>query len=50
MDLLMAGVTGGTGKLALERALDAGHRVVAVARRPEAVAEIGRASCRERVL
>ncbi|MBP1161922.1 MULTISPECIES: NAD(P)-dependent oxidoreductase [unclassified Rhodococcus (in: high G+C Gram-positive bacteria)] len=38
MDLLMAGVTGGTGKLALDRALDAGHQVVAVARRPEAVA------------
>ncbi|MFE3289965.1 NAD(P)-dependent oxidoreductase [Rhodococcus sp. NPDC059234] len=38
MDLLMAGVTGGTGRLALERALDAGHGVVAVARRPEAVA------------
>src|SRR6476619_2328328 len=38
MDLLMAGVTGGTGKLALDRALDAGHQVVEGARRPEAVA------------
>jgi putative NADH-flavin reductase len=37
VQLTIVGSTGGTGQLLTEQALAAGHRVVAVARRPEAV-------------
>jgi putative NADH-flavin reductase len=37
MKLVVFGATGGTGTKVVERALSAGHDVVAVARRPEAV-------------
>jgi putative NADH-flavin reductase len=38
MKLVVFGATGGTGKQVVERALAAGHGVVAVARKPEAIA------------
>ena len=38
MKLLVIGSTGGTGKLVVQEALDAGHHVVALARRPESLA------------
>jgi uncharacterized protein YbjT (DUF2867 family) len=38
MKLVVFGSTGGTGKQIVERALAAGHDVVAVARKPEAIA------------
>lgn len=38
MKIVVFGATGGTGKNVVERALADGHDVVAVARRPEAVA------------
>jgi nucleoside-diphosphate-sugar epimerase len=38
MKVIVFGATGGTGKNVVERALAAGHDVVAVARKPEAVA------------
>src|SRR5205823_3243712 len=38
MKIAVFGATGGTGKNVVARALAAGHQVVAVARRPEAVA------------
>lgn len=37
MKIVIFGATGGTGKKLIERGLAAGHEVVAVARRPEAV-------------
>lgn len=37
MKITALGVTGGTGRWFVEQALDAGHEVTAVARRPEAV-------------
>ncbi|WP_128655599.1 NAD(P)-dependent oxidoreductase [Paenibacillus sp. 598K] len=37
MKIAVIGATGGTGKKVIERALEAGHDVIAVARRPEAV-------------
>lgn len=37
MKLVVFGATGGTGRRVVERALAAGHEVIAVARRPEAV-------------
>lgn len=37
MKIVVFGATGGTGKNIVERALDGGHTVVAVARKPEAV-------------
>ena len=37
MKIAVIGATGGTGKKVVERALELGHEVVAVARRPEAV-------------
>ncbi len=38
MKIVVFGATGGTGKNVVERALAAGHDVVAVARKPEAIA------------
>lgn len=37
MKIAIIGATGGTGSKAVERALELGHEVVAVARRPEAI-------------
>jgi len=40
MKIAVIGATGGTGKKVIERALTLGHEVIAVARRPEAIAPI----------
>src|SRR5690349_14147133 len=37
MKVVLFGATGGTGKNTVAKALEAGHQVVAVARKPEAV-------------
>lgn len=37
MKIAIIGATGGTGKKAVERALELGHEVIAVARRPEVI-------------
>ncbi|OWR29944.1 quinone-binding protein [Saccharibacillus sp. O23] len=47
MKIAIIGATGGTGKYAVERALEQGHEVIAVARRPEAVPSAERLTVRQ---
>lgn len=47
MKIAIIGATGGTGKYAVERALELGHEVIAVARRPEAVPSAKRLAVRQ---
>jgi putative NADH-flavin reductase len=47
MKIVIFGATGGTGKNVVEQALAAGHEVVAVARRPDAVAPRERLTVRQ---
>lgn len=44
MKIAIIGATGGTGKYAVERALELGHEVIAVARRPEVISPAKRLS------
>lgn len=44
MKIAIIGATGGTGKYAMERALELGHEVIAVARRPEVISSAERLS------
>ncbi|WP_339255596.1 NAD(P)-binding oxidoreductase [Paenibacillus sp. FSL R5-0713] len=46
MKIAIIGATGGTGRKVTERALEQGHEVVAVARRPEVIAPAKRLSTR----
>jgi putative NADH-flavin reductase len=50
MKLVVFGATGGTGKQIVLRAVDAGHDVVAVARRPEAIIATGATAVKGDVL
>ncbi|WP_309147192.1 NAD(P)-dependent oxidoreductase [Paenibacillus illinoisensis] len=47
MKVTVIGATGATGRKVIERALDLGHEVVAVARRPEVIAPTARLSVRQ---
>lgn len=47
MKITVIGATGATGKKVVERALELGHEVVAVARRPEVIAPTARLSVRQ---
>lgn len=47
MKIAIIGATGGTGRKAVERALELGHEVIAVARRPEAIPLAERLSTRQ---
>lgn len=47
MNITVIGATGATGRKVIERALELGHEVVAVARRPEAIAPTARLSVRQ---
>lgn len=47
MKIAIIGATGGTGRKVMERALELGHEVVAVARRPEVITPAGRLIIRQ---
>ncbi|WP_059054091.1 NAD(P)-dependent oxidoreductase [Paenibacillus senegalimassiliensis] len=47
MKIAIIGATGGTGKKAVERALELGHEVIAVARRPEVIPSAERLTVRK---
>ncbi|AVV56286.1 quinone-binding protein [Paenibacillus glucanolyticus] len=47
MKIAIIGATGGTGRKVMERALELGHEVVAVARRPEVIPPAERLSTRQ---
>ncbi|ANF97073.1 NAD(P)-dependent oxidoreductase [Paenibacillus bovis] len=47
MKIAVIGATGATGRKVVERALDSGHEVIAVARRPETIASTVRLSVRQ---
>ncbi|WP_438495193.1 NAD(P)-dependent oxidoreductase [Paenibacillus sp. IHBB 3054] len=47
MKIAIIGATGGTGRKVMERALELGHEVVAVARRPEVITPAERLSTRQ---
>lgn len=47
MKIAIIGATGGTGKKVVERALELGHEVIAVARRPEVIGPVERLTVRK---
>ncbi|MEY8744398.1 NAD(P)-dependent oxidoreductase [Bacillales bacterium AN1005] len=47
MKIAVIGATGGTGRKVMERALELGHEVVAIARRPEMISPLKRLTIRQ---